>query len=298
MDLETVADELYALSPAEFTSARDARASDARKAGDRDLAASIKSLRRPTKSAWLANVLVRRRREQIDELLDLGETMREAQQQLAGEELRQLSRRRHELVSALGQQARDLARESSRPATDEMVLELEATLEAALADPAASDAVRSGRLTSALSYSGFGSVDPGALAVAAPRKSSRQVAKPPRRHAAVTHEDESPEARERRGAEIASAEKALREAEKYASAARRDAEQMGSRAAKADADARLLSRQLANLEAKLSQLSDKSAEAVAAAHEARRACDASEHTLGTAEASVARAKEALDHLEH
>ena len=52
-----VADELYALTPAEFTAARDERARQVRAAGQRDEAAAIKKLARPTASAWLVNQL-------------------------------------------------------------------------------------------------------------------------------------------------------------------------------------------------------------------------------------------------
>ena len=262
MDLDTVADELYGLAPPEFTPARDARVAEAVRAGDRGLAAAIKSLRRPTRSAWLVNTLVRQRREQVDELLDLGDTMREAQQQLAGEELRQLSRRRHEVVSALAQQAREVAREAGQPATDEMVLELESTLEAALADPAASEAVRSGRLTAALSYSGFGSVDPGASAVSGTRRRAGDAAKPaPARPAGGKRDKTTPASDERRDAELRAAELALHEAEADAATARREAERADGRAGEVAAEEQLLSSQLAELDAERSRLRGESGSA-------------------------------------
>jgi hypothetical protein len=59
VDLESTLDELYALRPQEFTAARDARAAEARRAGDRELADRIRALRRPTLSAWAGNLLVR-----------------------------------------------------------------------------------------------------------------------------------------------------------------------------------------------------------------------------------------------
>ncbi len=43
MDLDAVADELYALWPAEFTAARTAREKEARAEGDKALAAQIKA---------------------------------------------------------------------------------------------------------------------------------------------------------------------------------------------------------------------------------------------------------------
>lgn len=58
MDLDSIAAELYAGSREEFTGRRNELAAQARKAGDRDLAARIKELRKPTSAAWLTNRLV------------------------------------------------------------------------------------------------------------------------------------------------------------------------------------------------------------------------------------------------
>ncbi len=49
--LAEAADELYALPPGDFRAARDERADEARAAGDKELAAAIRKLRRPTVSA-------------------------------------------------------------------------------------------------------------------------------------------------------------------------------------------------------------------------------------------------------
>ena len=98
-----MADELYGLTPAEFIPRRDALAAEARKAGDRALAAEIKKLRRPTTGAWLANVLARQRRDQVAQLLDLGAALRQAQASLATSELRRLSQERHAVLSELEQ---------------------------------------------------------------------------------------------------------------------------------------------------------------------------------------------------
>ncbi|MBO0715666.1 MAG: hypothetical protein J2P59_12980, partial [Acidimicrobiales bacterium] len=78
MEVDAVADELYGLLPGEFTPARNARAADARRQGDREAAEAIMGLRRPTTGAWLANLVVRRYRQEVHELLELGEAMRRA----------------------------------------------------------------------------------------------------------------------------------------------------------------------------------------------------------------------------
>jgi hypothetical protein len=151
--------ELYALPLAEFRAARDQLAAAARIAGHRQVAADIKKLARPTASAWLVNHLVRDAARQMDELFDLGKAMREAQRTLAGDQLRQLSQRRREVMDGLIAEVQRLAVRHAVPASAQVLREVHATLEAALAVPDAAQAVRSGRLTKPLSYSGLGSVD-------------------------------------------------------------------------------------------------------------------------------------------
>src|SRR5262249_61121079 len=101
-DLASAAKELYALPPGDFTAARDERAAQARAAGDRDLARAIGGLRRPVVSAWLVNRLARAAGDQLAELVALGESLRQAQQDLAGGRVRELSAQRRQLGAALG----------------------------------------------------------------------------------------------------------------------------------------------------------------------------------------------------
>jgi hypothetical protein len=157
--LEAVADELYGLPMAEFTAARDRHAAAARQAGNRELANEIKKLRRPTAGAWLTNQLVRQRGDEVAALLGVGAALRDAQARLATGDLRRLAQQAQQVVTTLGREARVLAKDAGQRVGESAVRELEETLHAALADPAASDAVRSGRLVSALSYAGFGAVD-------------------------------------------------------------------------------------------------------------------------------------------
>jgi hypothetical protein len=164
VDLEEVADELYGLPPSRFVEVRSQRAAAAKADGDRDLAGAITGLRKPTASAWAVNLLVRGRRSDVDGLLDLGEQLRRAQAGLVGDELRQLTVQRRQVVAALARQARGDARAAGQPISEAAEDEVAATLLAALADPRVGDAVRGGRLTKAVEYSGVGSVDPDAVA--------------------------------------------------------------------------------------------------------------------------------------
>ncbi|HWF22938.1 MAG TPA: hypothetical protein VG226_12365 [Acidimicrobiales bacterium] len=172
--LNAIADELYGLLPAEFVSARDRHVAEARHAGDPDLAATVKKLRRPTSGAWLANILVRGRRADIRSLLELGQTMRQAQSRFAATDMRRLSKERRQLLTRLVGEAKDLARDVGLSPTESTVRELEGTLEAALADADAAEALRSGQLVTPISYSGLGRVDlSGAVATAPPGSTDR-----------------------------------------------------------------------------------------------------------------------------
>lgn len=154
-----VAGELYALTPAEFTAARDARAREARQAGQRDDAAAIKKLARPTTSAWLVNQLSRQAPEQLGRLIAVAEALEEAQRTLAGGRLRELSGQRRGVINDLLPCAADIASRAGQPASAVVMGEVRATLEAALADAAARAAVHAGRLTKPLAYAGLGEVD-------------------------------------------------------------------------------------------------------------------------------------------
>jgi hypothetical protein len=157
--LDSVAGELYGLVPSEFTPRRDALAAEARRGGDRELAATIKALRRPSAAAWLANALVRERSTQLAQLFELGEAMLEAQRQLAGADMRRMTQERHRLIAALADEARKIAGEAGESISPTAGKELEDTLAAAMLDAGAAEALRSGRLTAALHYSGLGPVD-------------------------------------------------------------------------------------------------------------------------------------------
>ena len=151
---DTAVEELYALPPDEFTAARNERARAA-KPKDRDAAARIQELRRPSAAAWLVNQLVRHRPDELDAILDLGADARESQGRFDGAELAQLSRQRRRLVSALAREAGALADELGTPVRAPVLDEVAQTLQAGMSDASAADAVRSGRLVRSLEAVGL-----------------------------------------------------------------------------------------------------------------------------------------------
>jgi hypothetical protein len=178
VDADDVADELYALPPDEFIAARREREAQARAAGDRDLAKEIAGLAKPSSAAWVCNLLAREEREEIEGLVELGGMLREAQENLAGDELRALDVQRRRLVAALARQGRALAHAHGHPVSTAVADQVEETLRAALADPDAAGALAEGRLTTALSYSGLGTGDRPSLRVVRPKEPAAKAPKP------------------------------------------------------------------------------------------------------------------------
>lgn len=156
VDIDDVADELYAVDPSEFVELRKTKAAEAKDAGDKSLAAAIGKLRKPTTVAWAVNVLVRELPDEIESLLELAGALRDAQRRLSGADLRRLTTQRQKLVKTLADKAGGFAADRDRPITEDMVREVGQTLHAALADAEVSEQVRRGRLLTAANYSGFG----------------------------------------------------------------------------------------------------------------------------------------------
>ena len=159
MSIEDVARELYGLEPEEFTAARNARAKEAKAAGDPELAGRVQSLRKPTAGAWLLNQLVRRHGDEVQQVLDLGAQLRAAQGTLGADELRALDRQRRQLTRAVAEQARALGRDAGRRVTDQTTADVEETLRSAMVDAAAGAALSTGLLTDTFSATGLEPVD-------------------------------------------------------------------------------------------------------------------------------------------
>lgn len=177
-ELEDGVAELFTLDPGEFVAARDALAARLRAGGDAPAARQVKGLRRPTVSAWVANLLAREEADSVAQLVELGEALRAAHQTLSAEELRPLAAQRTAVVEALTRRAARLAAEHDHPTTEAVRAEVAQTLQAALADPTVAEQLTSGRLTRAVSYSGFGLVEtPDPVPVAAPVASLAEARK-------------------------------------------------------------------------------------------------------------------------
>lgn len=233
MDIDSVADELYALPPEDFTAARTAREKEAKAAGDKELVAAIHGLGKPNLVAWLANQLVRERADEVGPLLELGAALREATAALSGPDLRELSRQQHQVVYALVREAKGLARAAGRKVSPDTERGLEDLLHAALADEATAELLLAGRLTTSLQRIGFPDD-----ATTAPAPSPRPAASPrkaPAKPASVTTAEELAE--RRRVAELDRAKQAEAVVRTASRRAKALAEQAATALARAEKDA-------------------------------------------------------------
>jgi len=191
-------DELFALPGGEFVAARDALARELAKAGEKEGAAAVRALRRPTQAAEILNAVARGESPTVDRLVKAGGALRKA--------LEKGDRAKVEAARAEISSATDALIEAAHAAggTDRVVNDVTATLQAAAADPTAAELLRAGRLERPLDPPGFDAL--AGLAFAAPNR----AAKPRGPSAAEIREAKEREARERR---LAAARENLRRAE-------------------------------------------------------------------------------------
>jgi hypothetical protein len=147
-------DRLYGLPLEEFVPARDALAKALRADGDRERAATVKKLAKPTRAAWAVNQLARTHADEVRALVDAGAALAGAQEELLGGAdpavLRQAAEAARALVDALAAQA---------PVDGATRDKVRATLHAATVDADVRAEVASGRVLKERAASGFGGLD-------------------------------------------------------------------------------------------------------------------------------------------
>jgi hypothetical protein len=261
-------DELYGVDLDEFVGARTALAKRLRADGDREGATAVKKLPKPTRAAWAVNRLVRDRPKEIGALVEAGEALVGAQEQLLdgadATVLRGAAEAARRLVDALADEA-----PVDGPARDKV----RATLHAATVDQDVRDEVAAGRVVREHSASGFGGLEAllasGFEAKRAPSRARKSKAKAGGRAKAETTPAEPPkpeppkpdprEVRRRRDA-LRRAKEAEAKAENAVTGARRSLEQVESTVA-------ARRRELEDAESSLSEARDRRERAEDAAAE-------------------------------
>lgn len=154
--LDDVVRELYGVDPDLFVDARAAAVTALKAAGDKALAGQVGALRKPTRSAWLVNLVGRAHPDRLSELTQLATRLAAATAAVDVAELREAGAERTVLVAALTRLAIEGGRAAGYEGGESARADVSTTLQAALADPAVLDQVLGGRLEKAQVYAGFG----------------------------------------------------------------------------------------------------------------------------------------------
>ena len=292
-----VADELYGVPLARFTPERDRRAKELKAAGQAELAARVKALRKPSTAAWVVDLLVRRETEQVEQVLNVGAALRDAQAAMSAGELRALTKQRRQVTAAVTQQARRLAAEEGLKVSPSVSDEVEATLTAAMVDADCGRAVRSGLLVAALRTTGVEAMDPDTLrkAIALPdalgfAATTREAPAPGPPDLKVVPDPDA-EAKKVAAAEerVAAATEEYDEALAAHEDATADVERLSARSLQLQAELDELRRRVADTESALDEVDDELGDAEEVRDEAAA-------TLRTATAERDSAQAALDRL--
>ena len=287
-------DALFKLPLVEFTAARNALASQLKKAGRAEEAEQLKALAKPSVSAWVVNQLYWRHRDAFERLITAGERFRSAQAaQLSGKggDLREPLEARRTALTALAKLAASTLRDAGHTASPDTMRRITTTLEALSVYGSLAGAPPAGRLTDDVDPPGFET-----LAALVPRvgrsgkgdEPTRIIPfqqKPKKTRRPTTADDASRE--EERRERTAAAKAALKDAE----AALREARKTAQRAEAALKDAAATAKDAEKEKLAAEQRLEKAA---AAAEDARQQARRVAAEAEEAAQAVSDAERALD----
>jgi hypothetical protein len=274
--VDELAGRLYGLPLEDFTRERDAAARELRKAKERDAAAVVAKLPKPSQASWAANTLAREQRALVDALLDAADDLREAQEgAVAGKgagALRDATAAQRAAVDALVAAAKEL-RPGGRKPTEQTLERLRTTLTAAATDEAVRNALDQGRLVEDASGAGaWGLVEGADVPAAPPRKPRRTKPKKEEKDDRAEREAAEREARERR-------------------------QQLETELREARAERRSRERELERAEKATERAARRLEDALAAAEDAREQADEAKADLDAARDAAEEARDVAARLE-
>jgi hypothetical protein len=278
--VEEVAGRLYSLPLEDFTRERDAAARELRKAKERDAAAVVAKLPKPTQAAWAANAIAREHRDLVDDLLAAADELRDAQEAaVAGrgaEQLRDAAAAERSAVDALMAEARRLEPGGRKPS--EATLEkLRTTLEAVATDDDVRAALEAGRVVEDAEGGGAWGLVAGAdVPATKPRKPAKR--RPPK------------PASKQEAQQRAAAEERLREE-------RERRQRLETELREARAERRSRDRELERAEKAAERAAGRLEAALAAAEEAREQADEAKSELESAREAASEARDTVARLE-
>lgn len=299
-------DELFKLPLAEFTDARNELAKRLKQSSRANDANLVKTLTKPSVSAWTVNQLYWNHRDEFETLLAAGRRVREAQVSGAPSRLAEmraaLDARREALVD-LSELATSLLREAGSNPSPETIRRITTTLEAI---SALADGPTLGRLTQDIDPPGFESLASfmagtgtatAAKASAKPARISKgAVSAGPTSQQQVAAAREAQRLEEMRQAKIAAAKIILQAAKKSLVDARAHAQTLESVRKKVNAEAKQAEKQLREAEERLKKARAASDAAAERAEKIEKEVNAATKTVENAKRAVENASKELESL--
>ena len=286
-------DELFKLPLAEFTDARNELAKRLKQNGRVNDANLVKTLTKPSVSAWTVNQLYWSYRDDFETLLAAGRRVREAQVSGAASRLAEmraaLDARRAALVD-LSELAASLLREAGSNASPETIRRITTTLEAV---SALADGPTLGRLTQDVDPPGFESLASFMAGSGTVKATAKPVRVAASKSTGSTSEQKAAAAREAqrveemRQAKIAAAKITLQVVKKSLVDARSHAENLESAQKKANAEAKTAEKQLREAEERFKK-------AQALTHSATERAESVGEEVAEATKAVEAAKRAVE----
>jgi hypothetical protein len=300
-------DALFQLSPPEFVSARNALAARLKKSGRDGLAGRVKSLPKPSTSAWAVNQLYWKHRNAFEKLLATGERFRQAQaSRLAGRsaDLHRLLNERREELSSMARLAAGILQKASGAAPPGVMRRVTASLEALSAYGNLEGAPGAGRLTEDVDPPGFD-----ALAALVPRVGDgsrstapskvlafqKEAALPPKGKSR-SKEDSAAAKEKQRQAALAVARAAKQEAARAVVEARRVAQRAQTTLKKAATRAKETEDTMVATEARLQKVAELAHDARQKARRAAVEAESAAQAVEEAERALERATKELTNL--
>ena len=300
-------DALFQLSPPEFVAARNALATQLKKAGRDVLSSQVKTLPKPSISAWTVNQIYWKHRAAFDKMLVNGERFRQAQaSRLAGKgtDIHKLLNERREELSAMARLAAEILQRASGAAPPGVMRRVTATLEALSAYGTLDGAPRAGRLVEDVDPPGFD-----ALAALVPRVGDGARGVVPSKVLTFQKEKKVPAKGKSKSADnakvreqekrehIKAAREAKQEATRELASAKRVALQAQNGLKKAALHAKETEQTMVETEARLQKVAEIAHEARQKARRAAVEAESAAQAVEEAERTLERTTQALSDLE-
>jgi hypothetical protein len=151
MDVESALDQLYAAGLDEFTTTRNALASELASAGDARASTQIKALKKPNLAAWALNQLARNHPAELEELVAATDRVRRAHRRaLSGgkaADLREATDERNRVVSRLTKLAGFVLTDAGHAAATATLAAVSDSFVAIASDEVGAELLKKGRLS-------------------------------------------------------------------------------------------------------------------------------------------------------